>query len=268
MQIKELYHHCFECDDIQEGDCIPVASDSFSPKFAKTRSWKVKADFEAIYPEFAGRAQRNRIQFETEAWQSYFAQRLPDVDPKLLTVLQTFTTAFEEERTSQNNSPAQRREMYDTAQDHCVSLSEVFKTKQAMCVEIAVLAKKFLDEQGIKSRLFSGEEMQHYVDDQPPNAHTFLIIEHRGQEYIFDPANPTEIKGDKFFSLFKPTVSFSSREEELKKDSFMIAAENVIDHQRHYFGVGDCLPVWEGRVIHGNVSEQVKDAEPLREHQK
>ncbi len=89
--------------------------------------------------------------------------------------------------------------------------------------------------------------------------HTFLIIEHQGQEYVFDAANPTKLEGGTLFSLFKPCNGFSSREADLKKDTLMIAAENIITHDRHYYGVNDGTYISEDRIAHGDLSTSFKD---------
>jgi hypothetical protein len=258
MQREDFYHHCFALDDIREGDLIPVGGGMIGSAAAP---WSVKADFQAIYPAFAETAERNAEQFKTPAWQDWFKTTLPDIDPALATTLQTFTTAFETRRQQQSVNSLARKKLYEDADKYCVALSQVFDARQAMCVEMALLAKKFLDEKGIKSRFFSGEALFHYIPGEAntPEPHSFLLIEHGGHEYIFDPANPTlSQNGNVLFSLLKPCRSFSACGEKMKSDCFMIAAENMLTQQCQYYGVGDCGNVPERLFVHGEISEKIR----------
>jgi hypothetical protein len=258
MQKQQFFNHCFQCTDIQEGDTIPVGGGTIG---STEVPWKVKADFEKFYQPFAETAERNAKQFTDTGWQNWFTTNLPNIDPTLATTLQTFTTAFEAKRKLQKSDEQQRKLLYDRANGKCLTLSQILSDNHARCIEIALLAQKFLSEKGVKSRLFSGEALFNYTSGEAntPAPHTFLIIEHQGQEYIFDPANPTVLQnGTVLFSLLKPCTTFASRTEDLKKDCFMIAAENVITKRASYYGVGDCGNVPETLIIHGSTSEGVK----------
>ncbi len=222
----------------------------------------VIADFDAFYPKFAGIAEKTATQIESQPWQDWFKDRLPDVDPKLLTALQTFTMAYEGKRKLQTTNPYARNDIYDKAPDHVVNLSEIFSSNHAMCVETAILAKKFLDDKGITSRLFSGEAMFNYEagDINFPIPHTFLIIEHQGKEYVYDPTNPTINKeGAALFTLMEPKASFASRLEDLQNGSLMICAENLLTERCTYYGVGDGCNVQESAIIHGSKSKPLKE---------
>ena len=258
MEIKQLYHHCFESAEIAEGDLYPVGGGMIG---STATPWKVKVDFDNFYPKFSAITDKQLQHFQDASWQEWFQKTVPDIDPKLLTLLQVFTAAFEAKRKIQSTNMYERSDTYQKTEGHCPPLSDIFKANQAMCVEISLLAKKFLDSQGISSRIFSGEAMFDYTsgDINFPTAHTFLIIEHGGQEYIFDPANPTPGDNQMVFSLLKSCRSFKACDAELQKDSLMIAAENVLTHKTTYYGVGDCANVPEQNIMHGNVSEKFKD---------
>lgn len=252
MQVEKLYHHCFMGDDLREGDLYPVGGSIIgSPE----SPWKVRVDFETFYPEFNDVAQHHVNALKEDAWQGWFKKQCTDVDPKLLTLLQGFTSAFEAKRKIQSSNRFERNTTYEAAAEHAPALSEVYDKNHAMCVEISLLAKKFLDSHGVKSKLFSGEAIFNY--DQSginiPEPHTFLLIERDGQELIFDPANPT-FSGDgrPVFTLLKPCSSISEQIEKLKADCLMIEAKNLVTHSSQYYGVGDCGNVPEQFIIHAN----------------
>jgi hypothetical protein len=257
--MNPLFHHCFEIEQIYEGDLVPVGGGMIG---SKAMPWKVRVNFDQFYPKFAALVEKNQPQFKNVAWQKWLKNASPTVDVGLLTTLQTFTAAFEPKRKAMQNNEHQRKQQYDTAPENCIPLSEMFKSNNAMCVEIALLAKRFLDEKGIRSRFFSGEFMHSYTAGEinVPEPHAFLIIEHQGKEYIFDPTQPTQLQNNRMvFSLFEPCASFALRREELQNDCLMIAAKNVLTKDCRYYGVGDHGNVPESLILHGTRSTKMQE---------
>lgn len=215
--------------------------------------WKVRTDFATFFPKFSAIADRHITNHQTETWQNWFAKTAPDLDPQLTTLLQSFTTAFETKRKIQSTNIQERNALYDGAPEQTVPLSSVMNANKAMCVETALLAKKFLDGHGVKSRVFSGEALFDYApgDIHYPEAHTFLLIEHKDREFIYDPARPTLMAdGRALFTVLSPSCAWQAQTEAMQNDCLMVAAENILTKKTAYYGVGDGGNVPESHMIH------------------
>lgn len=258
MRTEKLYHHCFLADDLQEGDLVPVGGGVIG---SEEMPYKVKLDFEDIYPQFARIADKYIETFEGKEWQDWLKQTAPDYDPKLLALLQSFTVGFNEKLKLQANKEYERSAIYRETPDNVVNLSEIFNRNHAMCVEIALLAKKFLDEHGIKSKLFSGEAIFGRTEEiEFASPHTFLLIEHDGKELFFDPANPSILSdGRPVFAALKPCCSIAEKMDALKSDTLMIETSNIITGNTRYYGTNDLQNILERQVVR---APQRKDGNP------
>ena len=253
MRSEQLYHHSFLADDVRDGDLFPVGGGMIG---SSEMPWKTRIDYDTFYSKFEAAAQQQGVQFQSPAWQEWFAQACPDIDPALASALQTFTSTFEPRRKLQTTSARERNATYAEATDNAPALSDIFNKNQAMCVEISLLAKKFLDQRGIPSRLFSGDMLPKLEEDgvHTPAAHTFLLLQHRGHDYIYDPANPTFRSNQAFFSLFKSSAPFDQHMDQLKSDCLMMETRNIFTKATRYYGVGDSGNVPETLFVHAKTA--------------
>ena len=106
----------------------------------------------------------------------------------------------------------------------------------AECAEISALAQGFLQQAGVNSTYFSGDVLWE-SDDEFSGEHSFIVIEHDGEQYIFDPANPVDTTAGNFPSVYIVDKDFL--QEMRKGDKKFIKAENLLSKKDAYFGVNN-----------------------------
>lgn len=142
--------------------------------------------------------------------------------------------------------------MYNQHPNHTPKFSDVFRENNAFCVEFSVLAKKYLDSHGIKSRLMSGEFIQNLEQDSLnfPEPHTFLVIEAEGRDYIYDPTQPVlRSNGAAIASVLILAVSLKDLDERLKTEPTLISCKNIASGETRYYGVGDMENVLPENIV-------------------
>lgn len=235
---------CFSSDSVEEGAVFPVY---LSAWVNTTYPLHVRCDFSRLPPVFNAVVDRSRDAFFADnAVENHFAKTASDADPKLLAILQFFTSCFEpkcKKLKSEADSEVKRAEMYSAAPDKIGNLSEVFGKNVAKCLEVSLLAKNFLDHQKIdgdfKSHIYIGAQLPSLDPDEDfnmPEMHAFLVLQHKGEEYVFDPTNPNaDLNGNHVAKVLKPAQSLLC--EEMKKKALLVECENVMTHGKEYFGV-------------------------------
>ncbi len=249
MNLEQLFHHCFICDQIGDGDLFPAGGNNY---FHSAVPLKVEIDFANFYENFNGLAEHCLKSANNDNdWKNWAKEYSDSVDLELLTTLQAFTFACHH-NFMKNPPDASGRIVSYKDEAKPPKLSDLFAKNQAECVEYSLLAKKFLDDHQIESQIMSGEMLRNYVPDGDnfTSAHTFLIIKHKDKEFIFDPANPSfSEEGTPILNLSKPCKSLSSQIDRLKQSSFMVEAENIITHRKTFYGVGCLANIYEKDMI-------------------
>lgn len=265
MQAEQLFNHCFQCSRIADKEHYPVGGVGASNHTVPFDSlpYKVYADLEFVYERFKPKVDANEpAVLNNQPLAEWFKNVAPGVDARLIADLQIFTQAFEGMRKLQNNNGSARFEAYRDAENSTVALSESFVKGNAMCVEISLLAKKFLDMKGYESYLLSGEALFKYEKgaENIPQAHTFLVIKHNGQELVFDPSNPHVFANNSVVpKILKPRVPFDQLQDRMKQDCLFVACDDAISKECNYYGVGDCGDVPEKFFVHGQRSQDMAE---------
>ncbi|MBK9585526.1 MAG: hypothetical protein KA099_02820 [Alphaproteobacteria bacterium] len=246
---EQFYHHCFALDQVENGDKVPVGGGFIG---SKDMPYSVEADFETFFDRVSGPADTYLQTLRKDESRNFFAQTYAGVPYDFATVAQAFSGVIEGKRKNQSTNEFARSTLYRNHPDQTPKLSEIFKANHAMCVEFALLAKRYLDSHGIKSQLMSGEFIQRLNDDGVnfPDPHTFLLVEAEGKEFVYDPTIPVlNDQGTALASILVPAVSFRSVSERLKSEPTMIACKNLASGSTRYYGVGDMANVLPENLI-------------------
>jgi hypothetical protein len=179
MEVKKYFGHSYEAYGIENNNLLPAGGSKFSDELSLNTlidTENLKDTLKIIRKN----AEKNREQ--TKKW---LADVNPDIDSELFTHLMAFTQVYDKKygyKADHNKREAE----YSKGNP---GLSELIKLHAAECAEIAAFAQIYLQEVGIKSSFFSGEVLSSKKDEFAEK-HSFIIIDYKGKEYIFDPANP------------------------------------------------------------------------------
>lgn len=248
MKSEQLFDACFRTDTIIEGDLFPIGGGGC---FSSNMLWKIRIDMDSFYHRFEATVSKQAEDTDSrQLTRDWLNEKAPEVDIDLLLILQDFTKAFEGKRVRLKLNETTRNRIYDEAEENTVNLSKVFLENEALCSEISLLAKRFLDSRDIDSDVFFGKMHQIFDPNEGmpvPDSHTFLVIKHKGEEFIFDPTSPHHLpEGMPYLRLSKPCVDFSELEAEFKTKPALVASQDVItDRVIHYgvgYGAGNALP--------------------------
>lgn len=189
-------------------------------------------------------------------WEKYCAQNqlcqlfadANSVDRNVFAAIGAITKTLEKRYTLESDASKHRSDMYSKP-DASVKLSDVFNVSAAHCVEIALLAQKFLQsqrEKGFNSSFFSGECMWDR-DDEYADPHSFVVIRKGEKTYVYDPANPVYHPQGKFPRLHEVDSSFDT--EMRKGQKRFMQAKNIFGGGEAYYGVNNGTNVYEKYIV-------------------
>jgi len=261
MDMTKLFNHCFYINHVQQNDAVPVGGGTVGSVDAP---WRVCVDYGTAFTKISAAADEYTKHYRNPAWINWLSERAPDVDPDLMVNVQSFVAAIQGVRTGQGQCPQDRNAMYLKAPHNTVSLTEVYSSANAMCVEMALLGKMYLDTKRVCSSFYSGETLvgsaaQDAHDSVP---HSFLVLKSGGQEYVFDAALPNMSAGGDMLALLNPCRSLLQGDD-LRRDLLFVECEDVLTKQKRYYGVGDCGGVPDSYVVRKNEGKRSQyDGEP------
>lgn len=239
---EQFYHHCFVQESIGSGEAFPIGGSTIG---STEHPYSVIADADGISAKVSQAANPYREALLKDENREFLDSVYPGIPTETAATLQAFTGVFENKRNvqAQEKDPFKRIRFYDSHPTNSPTLSAVFAENNGKCAEICVLAKRYLDDHGIKSKLFSGEFMHQLSNDgdDTPEGHTFLLLDIQGQEYVYDPTHPIPTLNPNVpaASLLKPEVSFASLHDRMKNDATFIACKSITTGRIAYYGVGD-----------------------------
>lgn len=228
---EKLFGQSLVIKRLEKGKPIPVGGSSI---FTDNVDRKVAGDFDHFNDLFEEMHRSIEI-YDSENLKKWLeAQRLP-INPRLLAILTAFTRKLAEKYPVSPEHASIRKSIYaQTGRE--IKLSEVFENHGAECAEIAALAQYFLQDEGVNSSFFSGEVLWS-KEDEFGEKHTFIVIEDRGRQYIFDPANPTKTQDGIYPSLYMLKADFNA--EARKGQKKFVAGTNILTKQEAFYGVGN-----------------------------
>lgn len=240
-KIKQLFGHCFEISNFEEGDRIPVGGENiFSPEV----NIKVEGDFEN-FKEFFQATQDIAHKYDLPKLKEWLSSQGIEIDEKLFAELFAFTKKFEQKYSDNPESAESRNKLYKEKGKQ-LKLSDVFNANSAECAEIAALAQGYLQQEGISSSYFSGDVLWN-KEEEFSEEHSFIIIRQGEKNYIYDPANPTSTSSGKFPSLYTTEADFD--EEMAKGQKRFVTARNILSKKEAFYGVNNGTNVWVEKHI-------------------
>jgi hypothetical protein len=272
MGQKQYYGETFKAVALNDGDVFSVSSAAGCHEDGTPNRMRIKADLgNAVFSKFFEKAEMAILDYKKEEHTQRLEKIAPEVSLNLKIILAAFTAAANEQRRHNKFNVGQRNKLYNDAKNEPQTLSNIFKAQNLFCAEYSLLAKRFLDQQGVDSAFFSGslmhEEYKETEETMPfvnTERHAFLVIKDQGDEYVYDPTNPVIVEnGKEFYSLLKPVVPFSECETRMQQYELMIACDDVSVNRRFYYGVTD----YGALNIHANCivtsAKQKERTEPL-----
>ena len=201
-KIKKLFGHGFEISNFEEGDQIPVGGENF---FSTETNIKITGDFEN-FQQFLAEIHELAGKYDLSKLKEWLQSQDFKIDEKLFATLFAFTKKFEEKYPDNPERAAARRKLYN-AKGGEIRLSDVFDGNIAECAEIAALAQKYLQQEGVPSAYFSGDVLWNR-DTEFSEEHSFVVIRQGDEIYIYDPANPVSATDGKFPSIYTTEPDF------------------------------------------------------------
>jgi hypothetical protein len=239
-KIKKLFGHCFEIQQINEGDPIPVGGDMFSNEV----NIKIIGDFENL-KQFTDDTHRLASKYNLPKLKEWLDSQGVKFDEKLFASLFAFTENFGKKYPDNQEKATTRHKLYNDIGEG-IKLSDIFNTNNAECAEIAALAQKFLQQEGFDSTYFSGDVLWDKCNEFS-SEHSFIIIRKEGNVYIYDPANPTNTSTGKFPSIYTTEVNFD--EEMAKNKKRFVTAKNLLTKDEVFYGVNNGTNIWAEKHI-------------------
>ncbi|MBI1927304.1 hypothetical protein HYR99_24070 [Candidatus Poribacteria bacterium] len=239
--VKQLFGHCFEISKLEEGDRIPVGGESI---FSSEVNIKVTADFET-FNEFFQEVHDLASQYDLPKLKEWLDSQGIEVDERLFASLFAFTKKFAQTYPDNPERAAARCTLYQERGAE-IKLSDIFHANSAECAEIAALAQRYLQQEGIPSAYFSGDVLWH-KEEEFSEAHSVIVIRQGGKVYIYDPANPTHTTAGKFPSLYTTEADFDA--EVVKGQKGFVTAKNIVSQKEAFYGVNDGTNIWAEKHI-------------------
>jgi hypothetical protein len=238
-EIIKYFGQSFELPHIEKDSLVPVGGTSIFADDNDTYAVADSAGLESIIDEMKG----TRARYNMEGLGAWLSSQNVSISPQLFAPLAAFAQTHSA-RVGMQCDGSKRMEQYNRGTQ---KLSDIIYGNMAQCAEISALAQLYLQEEGIKSSMFSGEVIFSPEKNQEfATPHTFILIEHEGKEYIFDPANPLKGKtpsGDTIMPRIYHTDGF--REKISRNRKTYVEATGLLDGKTARYGTGDQTNVTE-----------------------
>jgi ABC-type Fe3+/spermidine/putrescine transport system ATPase subunit len=236
-RVENLFGHGVKISHIDEDDEIPVGGH----RIKDTMDTMLKCDFEELedFDEFFEDALEQLTEDERlKKIGAWLEQDEVDVDAELFAKLVAFRKVYEEQLQGRRDAETgkERKSLYQESERKQAKLSEVLDGGTQRCAEIAALAQYALQEGGIDSAYIGGDMLRDR-EHEFASEHSFILVEHEGEEYIYDPSNPVQTNQGAFPSLYRTEASFDDEVHKQKKR--FVKAKNIISERELYFGVSD-----------------------------
>lgn len=230
-KIRQFFGHCFEILRCDDGDLIPVGGKSV---FSTEANIMVRGDFKN-FEQFFKEVHELASKYDLSKLKEWLISQGIEFDEKLFSVLFAFTRKIAEKYPDNPDKESVRRKLFSD-KNREIKLSDIFNMNAAECAEIAVLAQRYLQEEGFFSTYFSGDvlwsENQEFSEE-----HSFIIIRQGDKTYIYDPANPVNTTFGKFPSIYITKANFDK--EISKNQRRFITAKNLLSQKIAFFGTND-----------------------------
>jgi hypothetical protein len=213
-RVRQLFGPCLEILKFEEGDSIPVGSESI---FSSDMNIKVEADFKN-FKNFLKETHDFANRHDLAKTRNFLDSYETEIDEKIFIKLYAFTKILEKRYLDNIGNHENRMNLYNNKEDKQLTLSDVFNNEAAECAEISALAQKYLQQENISSSYFSGFVLWD-KNHEFSEAHTFIIVRENQKFYIYDPTNPINTNLGKFPSIYTVDVNFDKEMAEGKKNS-------------------------------------------------
>lgn len=230
-KIKQHFGHCFEITNFDEGDRFPVGGKSI---FSTKADIEVIGDFEN-FKQFLTETHELAGKYVLPKLKEWLSSQGFAIDEKLFATLFAFTKMFEATYPDNPESAELRRKLYSDKGSE-IKLSDIFSANTAECAEIAALAQRYLQQEGVPSTYFSGDALWN-KEENFSEEHSFIIIRQGDKTYIYDPANPVNTTSGKFPSIYTTEANFD--EEMARGQKRFVTAINLLSKKEAFYGTND-----------------------------
>jgi len=245
-EFKPLYRGVW-ADRLKNGQELPIGGTLFGTDLSR----KLELDFDSFETgQFTEERMREAYEKSKDAVADWLKRCGSDIDPYTYFVCFNVQKKVESllEVNPEIEDPVGRNEAY--SEEKPPKISEL-KGKTA-CGERAALGQYLLQSCGLKSYYVGGVEMQDAKDpDEFATPHSYIVIEQDGnpeETLIFDIARPHIGQNKESIArILRTHVPFTY--DLLKgKDNLLVAAEDVLQSQRLWFGAGAPVAGWHETI--------------------
>ena len=230
-KIEKLFGHCFALKEIEQGDKLPVGGDSI---FSGEANIETICDLEQ-FADFFSQTAELADGYDLPNLKKWLNNQGFEFDEALFAKLYAFSVQMEKSFPASEGVEDKRKEYYHEKK-HDARLSEVLTGGFAQCAEIAAVAQGYLQQSRVDATYFSGDVVwsgEHEFSGE----HSFLVIEHAGKQYIFDPTNPVDTTAGNFPSIYILDKDFLQEMKQGTKK--FVKAKNLLSKKDAYFGVNN-----------------------------
>jgi len=224
-------------DQLRNGQELPVGGSMFSGDLTK----KLELDFESFdSQQFTQENILKAYEKSKDSVEDWLKKCGSDVDPYIFFVCFNVQKKMEELLKVNSEDEVSTNRLMAYRGDNSPKLSEL--KGKTECAERAALGQYLLQKSGLKSAYVSGITMEDAKDsDEFATDHSYIAIEQPNkpdETLIFDIARPhTGANNEKIARVLRTEVPFNF--ELLKdKEELLVGADDVLQNQRLYFGVG------------------------------
>ena len=239
-QITRYFGKSFEIPHIERDSNVPIGGTHFLTNETDINVFVDSANLESLIKEMKDTAAK----YDKSKLKEWLESQNIDVDENLFAILYAFTDVYKN-KFSFSPDLEKRDKLYKEKSP----LSKVIFEKAAACAEISALAQLFLQSEGVDSSYFFGEVLWN-KEWEFADAHTFIHLEYKGKEYIFDPMNPhvRTAKGDEvLIPRLQRVENFKDKVSQDRKT--YVETSSVLSGSTVFYGVGDGTSVCEGDIV-------------------
>lgn len=235
-KITNHFSFCYESTGFNEGDTIPIGGSTFVESTDEL-DIGVIADFEN-FSDFFNKMDVEYENADIKGIQDFLDRKGIKLSAEIFALTNIFSRMLDMTYPGAS-SRGQVRDLLYQQHKGGIKLSDAFKNGCAACAEISALAQEYLRRKNIPTSYFHGFVAfeQNGAIPEFPEAHTFVPIRHKGKVYIYDPANNSIYKNNKFQSLYSTESDFDL--EMSRNEKKLVTSTNLITDEKVYFGTSD-----------------------------
>lgn len=183
----EKYSGYLFSDEIKTGENLPIGGSLLSRKH---KLWMV-VDGDSFDSLFESIEKNQKDLKENKTWKAWFNSLGTGIDYDLFCHMFIFNLVMNHRYPDATKNMGERVDFYREGPKR---LSDTLAENKFACAEYSVLAQLYFQRQGIPTRFVETELGRGDPNDLDVEDHSFIVFQHNGKNFVYDPSNPLKTK--------------------------------------------------------------------------